>query len=307
MITSPTGAAIRDIITTIKRRYPIVATTVLPVLVQGPNAADSIKRAIEWANQKGDFDLLIVGRGGGSIEELWAFNEEKTAKAIFHSAIPIISAVGHETDVTISDFVADLRAPTPTGAAELAVPSRFELLDKIQTLVRTMSRSLQLIMKNYTDALNRIKQSFAFRYPEQLINQKEQELDRYVERLKQSMSMRMEQKEEALAHLNMRLFSQHPKRQIELVRKELDNFSKQIDAQMQQLIDSKYNQLMANVDKLTLLNPLEVMKRGYAIPYTKDGTIIHSTEQVNQHDVIAINLADGKIDCQVLSVEEENS
>src|SRR5690625_965256 len=131
IITSPTGAAVRDILTTIKRRYPIVQTTVIPVIVQGQLAADSIRKAIEFANQSDVYDLLIVGRGGGSIEDLWGFNKEIVADAIYHSNIPIISAVGHETDHTISDFVADLRAPTPTGAAELAVPSRFELLEKI--------------------------------------------------------------------------------------------------------------------------------------------------------------------------------
>src|SRR5699024_6742397 len=142
IITSPTGAAVRDILTTIKRRYPIVQTTVIPVIVQGQLAANSIHDAIEFANQTGDFDLLIVGRGGGSIEDLWGFNEEVVAEAIFQSNIPIISAVGHETDHTIADFVADLRAPTPTGAAELAVPSQQELLKKIEMMKRSLIRTM---------------------------------------------------------------------------------------------------------------------------------------------------------------------
>src|SRR5699024_5418849 len=134
IITSPTGAAVRDIITTINRRYPLAETTLLPTLVQGENAKKSISDAIKRANDLNMFDVLIVGRGGGSIEDLWAFNEEEVAYAIYESNIPIISAVGHETDTTISDFIADKRAPTPTGAAEISVPSVDELIKRIHVM-----------------------------------------------------------------------------------------------------------------------------------------------------------------------------
>ncbi len=143
MITSPTGAAIRDIITTIKRRYPIGNVIVFPVLVQGESAAPSIVQAIRTANEMGEIDVLIVGRGGGSIEELWAFNEEMVARAIFKSEIPIISAVGHETDFTIADFVADLRAPTPTAAAELAAPNIIELQEKVLQRTLRLQRAMR--------------------------------------------------------------------------------------------------------------------------------------------------------------------
>lgn len=146
VVTSPTGAAIRDILTTIRRRYPIATVILFPTLVQGEEAAGSIVRSIEKANELGYIDVLIVGRGGGSIEELWAFNEEAVARAIFASKVPIISAVGHETDFTIADFVADLRAPTPTGAAELAVPHVTELMERISQrklrLMRAMKEKL---------------------------------------------------------------------------------------------------------------------------------------------------------------------
>src|SRR5699024_6314893 len=162
VITSPTGAAVRDIITTIKRRYPIAQTTVIPALVQGVNAPESIVDAINRANELTDCDVLIVGRGGGSIEELWSFNEEIVANAIFHSTIPVISAVGHETDITISDYVADVRAPTPTGAAEIAVPSQLELLDKINSIQRSLTRVLTDQITASQQNLNRMKQSYAF-------------------------------------------------------------------------------------------------------------------------------------------------
>lgn len=307
VITSPTGAAVRDIITTIKRRYPIVEITVLPVLVQGTNAPASIKRAIEIANEKGQFDTLIVGRGGGSIEELWGFNEEIVAKAIFNSRIPIISAVGHETDVTIADYVADLRAPTPTGAAELAVPSQAELREKVNTLHRSLIREIHREITNNRNYLQRLKQSYAFRYPKQLLNQKEQELDRHVESLQRAMLNTKQQKEKAYANTYTRLVTQHPKKQIEQSQTELNNSIKRQNYYMSKIVEHKTIQLSNTIEKLTLLNPLEIMKRGFALPYTSDGVIIKNTDQVKEKDLITVNISDGKINCEVVQVEEANN
>ena len=156
VVTSKTGAAIRDILTTLERRYPISEVIVFPSIVQGPQAAPSIVKSIEKANQVGDLDILIVGRGGGSIEDLWAFNEEVVARAIANSRVPIISAIGHETDTTIADFVSDLRAPTPTAAAEMAVPSKENLMQNILSL---QSASLHFITKRITDEKNRYKRA----------------------------------------------------------------------------------------------------------------------------------------------------
>lgn len=183
MITSPTGAAIRDIITTIKRRYPIGNVIVFPVLVQGESAAPSIVQAIRTANEMGEIDVLIVGRGGGSIEELWAFNEEMVARAIFKSEIPIISAVGHETDFTIADFVADLRAPTPTAAAELAAPNIIELQEKVLQRTLRLQRAMRELVHKKEEKLQVLQKSYAFRYPRQVYEQKEEQLDRALEQL----------------------------------------------------------------------------------------------------------------------------
>lgn len=185
VITSPTGAAIRDIVSTIKRRFPIANILLLPALVQGEQAASSIARAIEKANTIDAIDVLIVGRGGGSIEELWAFNEEIVARAIFTSEIPIISAVGHETDFTIADFVADLRAPTPTGAAELAVPHIDDLLERILNRKSRMLRTMKEKLSSQKVKLSRINRSYAFRYPHKLYEQKLEQLDRRTEQLVQ--------------------------------------------------------------------------------------------------------------------------
>lgn len=305
IITSPTGAAVRDIITTIRRRYPIVAITVIPVLVQGPHAASSIKRAIETANEIGHFDTLIVGRGGGSIEELWGFNEEIVAKAIFNSHIPIISAVGHETDITISDYVSDLRAPTPTGAAEIAVPSQQELRERIYTLERALTRELNREITNKNNYLQRLKQSYAFRYPKQLLNQKEQELDKHVESLQRAMLNNNQQKEKEYINLHTRLLTQHPQKQIEQSQKEVDNNIKKQNFYMSQIIERNKVHLINTIDKLMLLNPLETMKRGFALPYTADGVIIKTTVQVQKDDRITVNIMDGKLSCQVVQVEVE--
>ncbi|GAB3791454.1 exodeoxyribonuclease VII large subunit [Virgibacillus kimchii] len=304
IITSPTGAAVRDIITTIKRRYPIVQMTVIPVLVQGPHAADSIKQGIEKANNTGQFDLLIVGRGGGSIEELWGFNEEVVAEAIFHSSVPVISAVGHETDITISDYVADLRAPTPTGAAELAVQSQEELKEKLIILEKSLHRELDNKMSSLEQHLKRIKQSYAFRYPEQLLKQKEQELDKFVEEMQKSLKNNIMNKRKVYESLMPRLIRQHPEKQVVLLKKQLDQLTKRQNAYITQAIERKKRYLLSNMDKLTLLNPLEVMKRGFALPYSLNGKIIKSAGEVKEQDPITIHLSDGKLDCRVLEVEE---
>ncbi|BBP90630.1 hypothetical protein BsIDN1_42480 [Bacillus safensis] len=172
VITSPTGAAVRDVITTINRRYQQAKIIVLPALVQGENAIRSIVERIKEANEKQLCDVLIVGRGGGSIEELWAFNEEAVARAIFASDIPIISAVGHETDFTISDFTADMRAPTPTGAAELAVPSTADLIERIKSIDIRLTRAVKNRTSQAKDRLVALQSSYAFRFPKRLQEQK---------------------------------------------------------------------------------------------------------------------------------------
>ncbi|MFC3039024.1 exodeoxyribonuclease VII large subunit [Virgibacillus xinjiangensis] len=306
IITSPTGAAVRDIITTLDRRYPIVEKTVIPVLVQGENAASSIRRAIEFANERGNFDVLIVGRGGGSIEELWSFNEESVAKAIFASQIPIISAVGHETDTTISDFVADLRAPTPTGAAELAVPSRQDLLERVDQLRNGLSRELGGLVQEAERYLNRIKQSYAFRYPEMLLKQREQELDKQLEGLSKAVVSTVDRKRLEYMNLNRRLAMQHPKKQLEQAGTRLVFLKEQQSRLMKEKIERKYNQWNQAVEKLTLLNPLETMKRGFALPYNAEGEIIKTRKQVMVKDIIHVTIKDGNLTCEVLDVEEAN-
>src|SRR5690625_5053981 len=188
IVTSPTGAAVRDIITTIKRRNPNVKLTVIPAIVQGTEAIGSITHAIKLANRLQYFDVLIVGRGGGSIEDLWAFNEEAVVKAIFHSKIPIISAIGHETDVTISDFVADLRASTPSGAGEMVVAKTDDMITNIKTIGERLRKAYKLQLSKKNEKFFNLKKAYAFYLPQQLIHKNEQYVDQLQDTLLKNMT-----------------------------------------------------------------------------------------------------------------------
>lgn len=307
VITSPTGAAVRDIITTIRRRYPVVQVTIIPVLVQGDQAAISIAKAIKLANQLNIFDVLIVGRGGGSIEELWSFNEEIVARSIADSAIPIISAVGHETDYTISDFVADLRAATPTGAAELAVPSQQELKDRVLSMERAMARSVLERVRREKSKLDQYKKSYAFRYPEQLIKQKEQELDRNVDQLSKSLTQMHKRKQEQWSNIQKRFIQQHPEKQVNQFSQQIEQMISRSNRAIQVEYQKKEKRFKSTLDKLTLLNPLNTMKRGYSVTYSPEGGVIQSTKNVQPGDQITVKVVDGSIDCQVWGIEEEKT
>ncbi|SET61023.1 exodeoxyribonuclease VII large subunit [Salinibacillus kushneri] len=306
VITSPTGAAIRDIFTTINRRYPIVKKTLLPVLVQGENGADSIVQAIEKANALNQFDVLIVGRGGGSIEELWNFNEERVARAIVNSNVPVISAVGHETDYTISDFAADLRAPTPTGAAELAVPSLKEVADRVKVMKNRILRALYTKTQANRERLNSLRESYAFKYPVYMLRQKEQDLDRLFEQMQRTSKQYLQRKKENHQHIYRRLIQHHPSRKIEDMQRNVNQITNKMNKQMDYILQQKATSFQRNVEKLSLLNPLEVIQRGYAIPYDQQKNVIKTVRQVQPGDRMYVKLKDGLVDCQVWGLEEED-
>lgn len=303
VITSPTGAAIRDILTTMKRRYPSVKITVFPVLVQGNQAKASIVRAIHQADDQ-SYDVIIVGRGGGSIEELWSFNEEEVAKAIFESKTPIISAVGHETDTTISDFVADLRAPTPTAAGELAVPSQVELMDKIGIQRRQLAQQLKQYINQHKTRLRQLRQTYAFKYPHQLVKQKEQQLDSTLDNLQRIMKAKVSDNKVIHDHLIKRLSSQHPQRDFKLAVDKLRQLRALQNKTMNNYLEQKSLRLYSQMDKLSLVNPLEIMKRGYGLPYNGNGELIKSVKNVNIDDTIHLKVADGELIGKVSAIKE---
>lgn len=307
VVTSPTGAAVRDVITTIKRRYPLVKVIVIPTLVQGVNAGESIVSKIEEANRRDLCDVLIVGRGGGSIEELWAFNEEAVARAIFSSDIPIISAVGHETDFTISDFVADLRAATPTGAAELAVPNMLDLLERLKTLEARMTKSMRQDLKKRQERVKNLQSSYAFRYPKRLYAQKEQEFDLIFDRFQKQLAMTVDRKKQKLNEQTYKLEMLHPEEQILNKReKRHEEQTVRLKRNMKVRLKQIHSQFQTVLGKLNALSPLQVMERGYSLTY-KENELIKSIEQVHEKDEIRVTLNDGTLTCEVLQKRGETN
>lgn len=303
VITSPTGAAIRDIITTLKRRFPITNILIIPALVQGDNAPASIVKAIQKANQMREIDVLIIGRGGGSIEELWAFNEEAVANAIFQSSIPIISAVGHETDFTIADFVADLRAPTPTGAAELAVPHIEELLDKVLTGQTRLMRKMKEKINFQRDRLGRIQKSYAFRYPRKVYEQKLEQVDKVTEKLVKSTERHFLLKKDELGLLQRRIQKIHPKGLLNQSLLQHEKLQRNLNRSMTNILSSKQKDFGKIVSTLEAYSPLKVMDRGYSLVYNDDGMLVKSITKVNQEDQLKVQMSDGILICKVMDVE----
>ncbi|MGE7978864.1 exodeoxyribonuclease VII large subunit [Psychrobacillus sp. NPDC093200] len=298
VVTSKTGAAIRDILTTLERRYPISEVLVFPSIVQGPQAAPSIVKSIREANALGDIDVMIVGRGGGSIEDLWAFNEEIVARAIAESKIPIISAVGHETDTTIADFVSDLRAPTPTAAAEMAVPSKENLMKNILSY---QSASLHFVTKRLADEKNRYRRAITspvMATPEKLYRpfieryiRAEQQLHKEVKRISQEKNRNFFQLENRFKQLS-------PQKLITIQSKTLQTSTNQLTQAMIASFEKNRQQFTGSLRTLQALNPLKIMDRGYSITY-KEGILVKSVEDVQQGDSIFVTLSDGQIEATV--------
>lgn len=307
VITSPTGAAVRDIFTTIKRRFPRARITLLPVVVQGNAAAPSVAQALQKANSLGFLDVVIIGRGGGSIEELWAFNEETVARQIFASKLPVISAVGHETDYTISDFTADVRAATPTGAGELVVPHIGELSEKMTERERRLQRAMRERLAVEREKIKTLNNSYAFRYPGQLIRQKEQELDRIIERLNRETARYLRSGRRNLEQVDKALKRNHPETMIQNGEEKRQRLSKSLRREMDALYKKKEMWFQQTISKMNVLSPLHVMERGFGLMYRDDGSLVKSVHQVQPSDLLEVKLKDGRLDCQVWGIEEEQS
>lgn len=304
VITSPTGAAVRDIITTIQRRFPVGKVVLIPALVQGDQAPKSIVEAINKAGGYDSMDVLIVGRGGGSIEELWAFNDEKVARAIANSKIPIISAVGHETDFTISDFVADLRAPTPTGAAELAVPLLEDLFQRINERKLRLSRSIINKLKSERRHLQKIMNSYAFRSPKKLYVQKLEKVDRLNERLKREMVRVIGRKQESREILKTRLIRTSPREMLKQKSQERVNLERALQKNMAVKLDMKKQYVLGLIQTLKAFNPLGILERGFSVTYNQAGEIVKSVHAINKGEKIKVEVKDGDLTCEVLDFKE---
>jgi exodeoxyribonuclease VII large subunit len=306
VITSPTGAAVRDIIITLQRRLPGVPVQLYPALVQGKLAAPSIVKAIEEMNARAEVEVLIVGRGGGSLEELWAFNEEAVARSIASSRIPVISAVGHETDFTIADFVADLRAATPTAAAELAVPHQAELKQQLARSSQRLQDCLLGLMRQQRERLNRLKRSPSLLYPRRQLMQPAERLDRLKEQLVYKMGGRMARLKEQAAKQTSSLLANNPRNQALFARRRLTSAQRQLLQSTQVLVKQRKQMWLSQVRQLDALSPLKVMQRGYSLVFDeKEKKLIKSINQVQIGDVLRLRLQDGRVDCHVWAMEEK--
>ncbi|NGM81623.1 exodeoxyribonuclease VII large subunit [Paenibacillus sp. 7124] len=306
VVTSPTGAAVRDILITLRRRYPQVSIVLYPVLVQGKGAAPSIVKAIRDLNAMGEADVLIVGRGGGSLEELWAFNEEAVARAIAASDIPVISAVGHETDFTIADFAADLRAATPTAAAELAVPHAAELASQLRQLQRLLRQGLQRRAMRGRERLAALQRSPVLVSPRRYLLQHAQRLDMLRQRLDRAAEARLARSRERQAVLRHRLERYSPREGAIAARRRSDGARRELVAAMKARLADKRSRFAAELKALDALSPLKVMARGYSLVYDeKERHLIKSLSEVQLGDLVVVKLADGQLDCQVWGMKED--
>jgi exodeoxyribonuclease VII large subunit len=306
VITSPTGAAVRDIVITLQRRFPQVAIVIYPVLVQGKGAAPSIVKAIGALNAMGEADVLIVGRGGGSLEELWAFNEEEVARAISASRIPVISAVGHETDFTIADFAADLRAATPTAAAELAVPHAGELAAQLLQLQQRLRQALQQRAQRGRERHSVLQRSLALAGPRRTLIQHTQRLDMLRERLQRSADARLSRSRERKAVLHHSLQRFHPRDSVAAARQRTDSMRRELMGAMQARLQEKRSRYVAEIRHLDALSPLKVMSRGYSLVYDEaEEHLIKSLTEVQLGDLVVIKMNDGQLNCQVWGMKED--
>lgn len=272
IITAPTGAAIKDILSTIKRRYPLCETILFPSLVQGDNAKDDIVRNIKLANNY-ELDVLIVGRGGGSIEDLWPFNEEIVARAIYNSKIPVVSAVGHEIDFTIADYVADLRAPTPTGAAEMVVPNTSDLINYLNQLKIRLNECINKKVKYNELYLDSIKNSFVIKNPLIMYENRKQKLDIMLDKINTIIAKKIDNFKVKMNYIKANYTLNNPT----------------------VLYKDDIHKLNLLVEKLELLNPLAILKRGYTVTYQND-KIIKSIKDIDTKNTLKIKFFDGFID-----------
>ena len=305
VVTSRSGAVIQDIITTVSRRFPGAEIVLYPTKVQGEGAAEEIARNIARANEREDLDVLIIGRGGGSIEDLWAFNEEIVVRSIFESRLPIISSVGHETDVTLADFVADKRAATPTAAAELATPvTKLDLLTYLKNQEKRMATAVQNTLSKKKESLRGLSQSVIFRQPERLYDGYLQRLDQLMLRLKQGLNgelVRNQQKVQAQIH---RLEQLSPNVKIQRYQDRIQQLQKLMRSQMAVIYDAKVAEVKRLSEALLMLDTSRIVARGFAI-VKKEDTVVSSAKDLKKNDQVTLLMRDGQVELEVKDVKTE--
>lgn len=306
VVTSPSGAVIRDIITTTRRRFPIAQLVLFPAVVQGDSAAKDITRQIQRVNESGTFDTLIIGRGGGSIEDLWSFNEEVVARAIAASQVPVISSVGHETDTTIADLVADVRAATPTAAAELAVPVLTDELLKItqqrQRLNNAMKNKIRLAQQNLT----KLEHSYIFTQPKRLYEGYLQNVDQVSNRLKQQINVTLQQWQQQvkLAASGLSMYAMNQR--IVTATNQSNELQQRLEQSGIRLIHDHRVVLQNTIASLDFLSPLKIMSRGYTY-VTYDNQVVKSVTELTTGSQVRLHFQDGQVQAEINQINKEKN
>jgi exodeoxyribonuclease VII large subunit len=309
LVTSSTGAALQDMLNILKRRSPWLSILICPVRVQGEGAAAEISEMVDYISSQAaelKVDLMVVGRGGGSLEDLWEFNEESVARSIYRSRIPIVSAVGHEIDFTIADFVADFRAPTPSAAAELAVPDIFalqgELLSRRSALDRLVRQALEIRQMH----IRRLSEAPYFREPRRLIVERQQRVDQLEMRLLEVWKNALQQRRTRIEKMLTFLSAFRPERWLQAKRGEVAGLEMRLLRIAASKLNSHKNRLMEIASFLRLLGPRQTLERGYSITLDGSGNVVRSIQALKVGDPIQTKLADGALTSTVQELQEEN-
>lgn len=304
ILTSESGAVIQDIQTTVARRFPIVQLVLYPTVVQGVHAVNSILKNLDLVEQE-DYDVVIIGRGGGSIEDLWAFNEEPVVRRVAELSIPVISSVGHETDTTLIDFVSDMRAATPTAAAEIATPVLMEIHQQLRNLQTRLEQALSRQLQIKRERMQALANASIFQNPERIYQVYQQRVDQLEMRLQQMMQQSVQQKRQQLVKNQHRLELVSPIRRVQTEKQALQYLAKRLEQAQGQLMKDKKQQFQRVIQQLDLLSPLKIMNRGYGI-LQQEETIIKSVDQLEVNQELTIQLVDGTVRSKVTSVEKGN-
>ncbi|MEZ3499451.1 exodeoxyribonuclease VII large subunit [Pantoea sp. KPR_PJ] len=305
VITSATGAALHDVLRVLHRRDPSLPVVVYPTPVQGVDAPDAIVRAITLANQRAECDVLIVGRGGGSLEDLWSFNEERVARAIFASRIPVVSAVGHETDVTIADFVADLRAPTPSAAAEMVSRNQTELLRQLLSQQQRLEMAMDYYLAQQQRRFTRLDHRLQQQHPQLRVARQQTTLFRLQQRLNEAMENQLRQTARQQDRLTQRLAAHQPQSRLFQARRQLEQMHYRLQQSMEKQLNQDRQRFAVLAGQLEAVSPLATLARGFSVTTDATGQVVKKTAQLQGGDTLRTRLDDGWVESQVTHIEPE--
>lgn len=302
VITSKTGAALHDVLHVLQRRDPSLPVVIYPTAVQGEDAPGQIVRAIELANRRDECDVLIVGRGGGSLEDLWSFNDERVARAIFASRIPVVSAVGHETDVTIADFVADLRAPTPSAAAEIVSRNQLELLRHLQSQQQRLEMAMDYFLASNNQRFTRLHHRLQQQHPQLRLARQQTELVRLKQRLDTAVDARLRRASLQQQRLSQRLSQHTPLPRIHRLQTRLQQHEYRLSQLVSARLGASRERFATLAAHLEAVSPLATLARGYSVTQAQDGKLLKQTRQIKPGDTLTTRLADGIVESQVTAI-----